>query len=120
MNLKKGASKFRIPNVGTRHDVSLASFKIENQRYLKEAIRRIEDSLVNGKNVFVYCREGINHSPIIIIAYLMSKYQVPFEKALAFVTSKRQLVQLHPLSVKFLMNEFKPLDLKSTTLSPNK
>ena len=64
--------------------------------YLPKALKFIEDSKVQGKNVLVHCTAGVSRSPTIVIAYVMAKYKVPFEQAFEFVKKKRPCISPHP------------------------
>lgn len=112
------APSFTFPS-GTeprrRPDVSIESLRAEEQRYLHEAIRLIDNTKV--KNVLIRCQQGIDRSATVVIAYLMSKYHVTADQALNFVRSKRFIA--NPLDeagagvgyMTFLRNEFRPIKL---------
>lgn len=58
--------------------------------YFQESYEFIE----NAKgDTLVHCRYGRSRSPVVVIAYLMKKFDVPFEKAYRFVRLKRPTIE---------------------------
>ena len=92
-------------------DITLASLQMENGRYLREAISFIDKNIKSGKKVFVHCQQGKDRSPTIVMAYIMSKYGVTFDKAFTFVRSKRMVADPLDVYLKFLRDEFVPVKL---------
>jgi hypothetical protein len=62
------------------------------RRFFPSAIEFIE----NGKTVFVHCHAGVSRSASIVIAYLMSKFNLEFLKAFEFLKEKRECIFPHP------------------------
>jgi hypothetical protein len=52
-------------------------------------------NFINGtkKGILIHCVMGVSRSASIVIAYLMKKYEVPFDAALKFVRSRRPIVK---------------------------
>ena len=50
-------------------------------KYFKETNKFIENALSNKEGVYVHCRAGISRSPSFIMAYLIWKQNVNYEKA---------------------------------------
>jgi hypothetical protein len=105
------ASVFKFPGDPNRNpiDVTLTSFKSEGQRHLKEALSVIDNALAKGKKVFVHCQQGKDRSATVVIAYIMSKYNVSVDTALTFVRSKRWLAEPGDEYISFLKTEFQPV-----------
>lgn len=99
------------PATAPKFDISVNTFKFANQIYLKEAIQKIDQALSAQRKVLVHCQQGIDRSPTVVMAYIMSKYNVTYEQACNFVRSKRRIAD--PLSAygDFLKKEFKPVKL---------
>ncbi|XP_045779835.1 dual specificity protein phosphatase 22-like [Maniola jurtina] len=51
----------------------------------------IEDGLRKG-NVLVHCHYGVSRSATLIIAYIMQKYKMSFERAYSFVRQRRKFI----------------------------
>ena len=60
-------------------------------QHFEECHDWIDYYLSQGTNVLVHCRAGKSRSATIIIAYLMKKYNMTFEKAYNLVKSKRPI-----------------------------
>ena len=108
---KAAVYKFPGDSARTPVDVTLESLKSAEQSHLKEAIRLIHKNLSDRKNVFVHCRQGVDRSATVVIAYIMSAYDISFEKALTFMRSKRWIAEPGESYLDFLKNEFKPVKL---------
>ena len=59
------------------------------KQYLKDAVEFIDIELKIGRNVLVHCAAGISRSSSIVVAYLMAKYSLTYEEALARVKKGR-------------------------------
>jgi len=60
-------------------------------QYFTDCAKFIEEGRKTGK-VFVHCQAGISRSATIVIAYLMQKDQIPYEKARKIVQQKREII----------------------------
>jgi protein-tyrosine phosphatase len=60
--------------------------------YLEQALDFISTALSSGENVFVHCNKGISRSSAIVIAFLIGKCGMTYEKA------SRHLSKVHPIS----------------------
>lgn len=49
----------------------------------------IDRVILSGGVVFVHCKEGVSRSSAVVVAYLMFKFRIPFEDALARVKCSR-------------------------------
>ncbi|XP_039761172.1 dual specificity protein phosphatase 1B-like isoform X2 [Pararge aegeria] len=63
--------------------------------YFPMANSFIEEGLQKG-NVLVHCHFGVSRSATLVIAYIMEKYQMSFEKAYHFVRQKRRFINPNP------------------------
>jgi predicted protein tyrosine phosphatase len=59
---------------------------------VSDAVEFIDKALRENTMVFVHCDEGVERSPTLVMAYLMSKQDLSIEQALAKVQSKRPVV----------------------------
>lgn len=62
--------------------------------YFKSAIEFINDSFMYKMNVLIHCKEGDSKSASLVIAYLIYKYKIPFDKAYEIIKNKRSSVKL--------------------------
>ncbi len=56
--------------------------------YLFDAVNFINERLLNGNNIFVFCKNGIQCSPIIMVAYLIKYAKISSELSIKYVLSK--------------------------------
>ena len=73
----------------------------------------MDGALKENKKVFVHCAQGKDRSATVVIAYIMSRYDVNADQALTYVRSKRWIA--NPMDkggyMDFLRNEFQPVQL---------
>lgn len=60
---------------------------------LDKILPDIKKHLQARQRILVHCTQGQSRAPTVVIAYLMWQYRVPYEKAFAFVQSKRLQVK---------------------------
>lgn len=61
-------------------------------RHLRKAVTFIAAARHSGRTVYVHCAAGISRSTTCVCAYLMTHLDLPFERALTFVATKRKSV----------------------------
>lgn len=83
-------NKYEMPLDGL--DVSIESFKLDGQIHLQNALRVIDQSLQESKNILVCCQQGKDRSALILTAYIMKKFDVTAAEAVNFIKSKRPIV----------------------------
>ncbi len=65
--------------------------------YLMPNFQETYDFIDNSKGkILVHCKYGKSRSPAIVIAYIMQKFNVPFDKAYRFVKLKRPIIEPNP------------------------
>jgi predicted protein tyrosine phosphatase len=62
------------------------------EHYFDSSYNVIESIIGKNENILVHCHAGISRSATIVIAYLMRKNNWSLDQALAFVRSKRSIV----------------------------
>ena len=61
--------------------------------YIHIIYKLINDFITNNDgNILIHCYAGISRSTSLLIAYLMLKYNVPYEEAYDFVKLKRPII----------------------------
>ena len=73
-------------------DVGIDSFQYKNQYYLHKALFKIDNALINNKNVLVCCQQGKDRSALIILCYIKAKYDINEDQAWNFVKNKRLII----------------------------
>jgi len=61
---------------------------------IDKILPKITQHMKAKERILVHCTQGVSRSPTVVIAYLMWRYHVPYDKAFAFVQSKR--LQIDP------------------------
>jgi|HubBroStandDraft_5_1064220.scaffolds.fasta_scaffold208692_2 protein-tyrosine phosphatase len=61
-------------------------------QYFPWANKYISESLENGGNILVHCAAGISRSATIVIAYIMTDYNMSMSDAYNYVKSRRAIV----------------------------
>ncbi|KAL7035318.1 hypothetical protein ACKWTF_008325 [Chironomus riparius] len=81
-------------NIVTKY-VQIADMNREDiLQYFPACIEFIENALMDPKHsVLVHCFYGVSRSATIVIAYLMKKYSISYQRAFERAKSKRSLVQ---------------------------
>ncbi len=81
------------PRVVYKH-ISIDDVKTANlAQHFDETNAFIDDGISNGDLVLVHCHAGISRSVTLVIAYLMWKYKIGVDEAIAFVKSKRSVIR---------------------------
>jgi len=57
--------------------------------WLRKAVDWIEEQRQCGRTTYVHCRRGVSRSSLVVTAYLMRKYDLPLDQALALVRRQR-------------------------------
>merc|ERR1712130_267547 len=89
-----------IPENVILYDIGFGLHDIDNKwnthfsDALDKILPKIKEHLEARERVLVHCTQGQSRSATVIIAYLMWHYRVSYEKAFAFVQSKR--LQIKP------------------------
>jgi protein-tyrosine phosphatase len=74
--------------------------------HFDDAFGFIDEALQGGGRALIHCRRGISRSPAVVIAYLMEKFQRPFEHCFDVVKSKRNIAL--NLGFQSLLQDYQP------------
>jgi len=66
--------------------------KLNVEKWFEKTFRLIDKGLVEGSNVLVHCVLGSSRSSTIVIAYLISRFDVSYERAREYVRACRPCV----------------------------
>jgi len=80
---------------------------------LQRLVEFIGDRRRAGDTVYVHCRNGVSRSGMVVTAYLMAEHEWTRDQALAFVRSRRPIVQPAPGYMQLLLNWTERLKRKS-------
>ena len=99
-------------------DICVKSYFHNNQQDLYNILKEIYKTLNNNKNVFVYCQQGKDRSAAIVIAYIMTIYDVTAQQALNYILDKRCIVTVNDVEPlwDFLTNHFVKPNFSEETL----
>ena len=97
-----GLGGMTVYHLHLRDDITQS---LQSYNYLTNMVWVINDHLSNNKGgVLVHCFAGVSRSVSIVIAYLMCKYKLSFEQALAFVRKMRPIANPNPFFQQQLRN----------------
>jgi len=83
------------------------SYKTLNiEQWFEETFKFIDEGLIKGTNVLVHCTLGRSRSSTIVIAYLISRFDVSYEIALEYVKACRPCV-LPNRGFQMLLSEYR-------------
>jgi len=75
-------------------------------QHFDDAFFFIEEAIRHGGRALIHCRRGISRSPAVVIAYLMEKFQRPFDYCFDVVKSKRHIAL--NLGFQSLLQDYQP------------
>jgi len=71
--------------------------------WLRGQVEFIESERVNGRVVFVHCRNGVSRSGMVVAAYLMRREGWSRDQALEFLRARRPVVRPNPAFMQLLL-----------------
>lgn len=72
----------------------IADAEYPGDGWLHTVVREVDNLRIRG--VYVHCAEGKSRSGMVVVAYVMMVKRINLDEALAFVQSKRSIVQPNP------------------------
>ncbi|XP_063708938.1 dual specificity protein phosphatase MPK-4 [Culicoides brevitarsis] len=84
------------PQITSKYIKVFDVHKEDMLQYFEECIEFIENVIKKRMNVLVHCYYGVSRSATIVIAYIMKKHKMKYDKAFELVKSKRKLVGPNP------------------------
>ena len=70
-----------LPNLNVRYVQASDMPKEDLLSIFPDCIQYIKDCLESGKRILVHCYFGVSRSATIVIAFIMEKYKLSYEKA---------------------------------------
>ena len=61
-------------------------------KYLENVTKFINDSLINGKSIFVHCYAGKQRSASVVCAYIMKYLSFSYQEATELIRTKRLII----------------------------
>ncbi len=85
--------KFKNDPNKTYHNFPIYDHPSENiDKYFDSTYQIIDNALTQYKPIYIHCYAGVSRSASIVIAYIMKKYNVPYEIALSMARQRRMVV----------------------------
>lgn len=66
--------------------------KLPASEWFKETFSILDEAVTNSKKTLVHCHAGGSRSPALLAAYLINRFDVTADQAIAFLRTKRDLV----------------------------
>lgn len=85
-------------------ETNIARHFPETNAFIQQALNGDQDLGQASGKVLVHCELGISRSPTVVAAYLMSKFGMTSDQALAFIASKRPAINPNPAFLQQLKN----------------
>ncbi|RNA03391.1 dual specificity phosphatase 1 [Brachionus plicatilis] len=95
---------FGNPNIKYKHIPADDVLNYNIRYHFEEAFEIIDDARRTNGRILVHCTMGISRSATIVIAYLMSRYNMSLRSAYDYVRSKRSIVAPNSLFLKLLQD----------------
>lgn len=77
-------------------------------QHFESSFNFIDKALIKKENVFVHCKFGISRSATIVISYIIQKFKYRTNEAMAFISSKRPMINPN----KGFIKQLNELDLR--------
>ena len=76
-------------HVKFRKNKRLKVEKVSVDKWFEPTFKILDEAVDNGKKTLVHCHAGASRSPALVAAYLIKRYDVTAEQAIAFLRTKR-------------------------------
>ena len=86
-----------------------------NEQIVEKIMRFIAESLSRGEGLLIISVKGKNRCCIVVVIYLMKKYNWSVEKCIQFIKSKKDDIEIEPYFVAQLKEYEKKLNIKTNT-----
>lgn len=81
--------------------------------WLEKQAAFVAEQRAAGRTVYVHCQQGVSRAGMVVTAYYMREKRWTRDEALAFVRSKREIVNPNPSFMKLLLDYERSLNLPS-------
>ena len=123
--------KMKNPDKYDYMNIDIYDHDDENMyQHFESSFKFIDKAISNKENVLVHCKYGISRSATIVISYIIQKFNYRTHEAMAFVSSKRSIInpnngfikQLNELDLRVSSHFLEPSQhgMKSNTNLPIK
>ena len=86
-----------------------------NEQIVDKIMRFIAESLSRGEGLLIISVKGKNRCCIVVVIYLMKKYNWSVDKCIQFIKSKKEDIEIEPYFVEQLKEYEKKLNIKTNT-----
>lgn len=95
---------FASPNIRYKHIPADDVLNYNIRYHFEEAFEIIDDARRTNGRILVHCAMGISRSATIVIAYIMSRYNMSLRTSYDYVRSKRPIISPNALFLKLLQD----------------
>ena len=86
-----------------------------NEQIVDKIMRFIAESLSRGEGLLIISVKGKNRCCVVVVIYLMKKYNWSVDKCIQFIKSKKEDIEIEPYFVEQLKEYEKKLNIKTNT-----
>ena len=86
-----------------------------NEQIVDKIMRFIAESLSRGEGLLIISVKGKNRCCVVVVIYLMKKYNWSVDKCIQFIKSKKEDIEIEPYFVEQLKEYEKKLNIKTDT-----
>ena len=82
---------------------------------VEKILRFISESMSKGEGLLIISVKGKNRCCVVVVIYLMKKYNWDVDKCIQYIKSKKEEVEIEPYFIEQLKQYEKRLNIKTTT-----
>jgi hypothetical protein len=94
-NISPNYQLFNDPEIKYKHILADDDPNYNIRQHFEEGIAFIDECVASNGKIYVHCKGGKSRSVSIVIAYLMTRFNLPFTTAYSYVFYKRPVIKLN-------------------------